>query len=191
MHISHRLTARLAAGLLTVATLITPSFAAPSVGTVISPSGLNIRSEANASSPVLGTLAHGSSVDVLNTTADGRWHQVSYQGAKGYVSGDYLHVTKPTTYGQVVQGPLNVRSGPGTQFPKVDILPDAAVVEIKDTIGGLGGWYQIDGGYVSTDYVAIVDASVAKASSQGNTLVQNAMRYQGSLCLRRQQSQWL
>lgn len=180
MHFSHRLTTQLAAGLLTAVTLITPSLAATHVGTVVSPAGLNVRAESNTTSQVLATLANGTSVDVLKTSPDGRWHQVSYQGTQGYVSGDYLSVTEQVQYGQVVVGPLNVRSGPGTQYAKTGSLPTAAVVEIQDTIGGMGGWYQIDGGYVSSDYVAIVDPSAVNSSSNGNAIVQNAMQYLGS-----------
>ena len=126
---------------------------------------LNVRAEASAEAQVLATLSSGTQVDVLSTTGDGKWHEISYDGTKGFVAGDYLKVTEEKLYGQVVAGPLNVRSGPSADAEKVDSLSVGAIVEIEELIGGAGGWYQIEGGYVSSDYVAQVDAAVASASA--------------------------
>ena len=161
MHLSRALTAKLAACILAVTAVISPSFAA-SVGTVVSDSGLNIRAEASAESQVLTTLSSGTQVDVLSTTGDGKWHKISYNGTTGFVTGDYLKVTEEKIYGQVVAGPLNVRSGPSAGAEKVDSLSVGTIVEIEELIGGAGGWYQIDGGYVSSDYVAQVDAGLIR-----------------------------
>lgn len=178
MHLSRALTAKLAACILAVTAVITPSFAA-SVGTVVSDSGLNVRAEASAEAQVLATLSSGTQVDVLSTTGDGKWHEISYDGTKGFVAGDYLKVTEEKLYGQVVVGPLNVRSGPSADAEKVDSLSVGAIVEIEELIGGVGGWYQIEGGYVSSDYVAQVDAAVASASGKGSEIAQYAQQYVG------------
>ena len=178
MHLSRALTAKLAACILAVTAVITPSFAA-SVGTVVSDSGLNVRAEASAEAQVLATLSSGTQVDVLSTTGDGKWHEISYDGTKGFVAGDYLKVTEEKLYGQVVAGPLNVRSGPSAGAEKVDSLSVGAIVEIEELIGGAGGWYQIEGGYVSSDYVAQVDAAVASASGKGSEIAQYAQQYVG------------
>ena len=127
MHLSRALTAKLAACILAVTAVITPSFAA-SVGTVVSDSGLNVRAEASAEAQVLATLSSGTQVDVLSTTGDGKWHEISYDGTKGFVAGDYLKVTEEKLYGQVVAGPLNVRSGPSADAEKVDSLSVGAIV---------------------------------------------------------------
>ena len=105
MHLSRALTAKLAACILAVTAVITPSFAA-SVGTVVSDSGLNVRAEASAESQVFTTLSSGTQVDVLSTTGDGKWHKISSNGITGFVAGDYLKVTEEKIYGQVVAGPL-------------------------------------------------------------------------------------
>ena len=194
MHLSRALTAKLATCILAVTAVITPSFAA-SVGTVVSDSGLNVRAEASAeahmrawgvevttlsaAAQVLATLSSGTQVDVLSTTGDGKWHEISYDGTKGFVAGDYLKVTEEKLYGQVVAGPLNVRSGPSAGAEKVDSLSVGAIVEIEELIGGAGGWYQIEGGYVSSDYVAQVDAAVASASGKGSEIAQYAQQYVG------------
>ena len=101
MHLSRALTAKLAACILAVTAVITPSFAA-SVGTVVSDSGLNVRAEASAESQVFTTLSSGTQVDVLSTTGDGKWHKISSNGITGFVAGDYLKVTEEKIYGQVV-----------------------------------------------------------------------------------------
>ena len=180
MHLSKALTAKLAACILAVTAVITPSFAA-SVGTVVSDSGLNVRAEASAESQVLTTLSSGTQVDVLSTTGDGKWHKISYNGTTGFVTGDYLKVTEEKIYGQVVAGPLNVRSSPSADAEKVDSLAVGTIVEIEELIGGAGGWYQIDGGYVSSDYVAQVDAAAASAAGKGSEIAQFAQQYVGPM----------
>lgn len=143
MHLSRALTAKLAACILAVTARDHP-FLCSLVGTVVSDSGLNVRAEASAEAQVLATLSSGTQVDVLSTTGDGKWHEISYDGTKGFVAGDYLKVTEEKLYGQVVAGPLNVRSGPSADAEKVDSLSVGAIVEIEELIGGAGGWYQIE-----------------------------------------------
>mgnify|MGYP003197472007 CR=1 FL=1 len=178
MHLSKALTAKLAAAMLVVSALVTPTLAA-NVGTVTSDSGLNLRSQASTSSSVLSVLPYGTQVDVLSTTSDGAWHQVSYLGVTGYVSGDYLSVVAEKVYGQVVADALNIRTGPGTEYATCGSLSNGTVVEILDTIGGMGGWYKIAQGYVSTDYVAMVDASVVNGSAKGAAIAQYAKQFVG------------
>ena len=176
MHLPKQLTAKLAAALIAVTTVIVPGFAA-NMGTVVTTDGLNVRSEANTDSSILTTLSYGTQVDVISTSGDGTWHQVSYNGITGYVSGDYLQVTEKKIYGQVTEGPLNIRSGPSTRDAVVGSLSTGSVVELQET---LDGWYQIDEGYISSDYVAQVDASVAASSGTGSQIAQYALQYVGS-----------
>ena len=178
MHLSRQLAAKLSAALMAVATVIVPAMAAD-VGTVTSDTGLNLRAEANTNAAVLATVDYGTQVDVLSTSADGTWHKVTYNGMTGYMSGDYLQVTEEKLYGQVVEGPLNIRSGPGTEYGTVGSLSSGAIVEIQEIVGGYGGWYKIDKGYVSSDYVAQVDASVAASSGRGSQIAQYALQYVG------------
>ena len=178
MHLSKQLAAKLSAALVALTTVIVPSMAAD-VGTVTSDTGLNLRSEASTDAAVLATLDYGTQVDVLSTSDDGTWHKVTYNGMTGYMSGDYLQVTEEQLYGQVMDGPLNIRSGPGTEHGTVGSLSTGAVVEIEELVGGYGGWYKIEQGYVSSDYVAQVDASVAASSGKGSQIAQYALQYVG------------
>ena len=84
------ISARLAAAVLTVSTIITPALAAN--GTVTTEgSPLRLRSEASIEGSVLNKLANGTQVEVLSSL-DGGWYQVVYQGVTGFVSAEYLTV---------------------------------------------------------------------------------------------------
>ena len=178
MHLSKQLAAKLSAALMALTTVIVPTMAAD-IGTVTSDTGLNLRSEASTDAAVLATLDCGTQVDVLSTSDDGTWHKVTYNGMTGYMSGDYLQVTEEQLYGQVMDGPLNIRSGPGTEYGTVGSLSTGTIVEIEELVGGYGGWYKIEQGYVSSDYVAQVDASVAASSGKGSQIAQYALQYVG------------
>ena len=186
---------RLTAGMLLVSALVTPALAA--TGTVNTEgSSLRLRSETSTDSSVLTKLPHGSQVDVIDQPEAG-WYQVSYKGTTGYVSADYLIVTEdgvqpvaaaapaasPTDqpadamYIRVLQGPLNIRTGPSTDHDKVGQLSVGKVAEVVDV---LDGWYQIDSGYVCCDYVVEVDAAEAQSSGQGQEIADYALQFLGS-----------
>jgi len=183
MHLYRNVAMKLTAGVLVVSAMISPAFAAP--GAVNAEGGLRLRQSTSTSSAVITTLPNQSAVEVLGVTESG-WYLVSAQNATGYVFADYVtlaegaHATLETVaeprYGRVVVGPLNVRSGPGTDYGKVTQLSTGAVVQISSTVNG---WYQIDSGYVSSDYVAIVDASEAANSGKGAEISAYAQQFLG------------
>ena len=119
---------------------------------------------------MLGSLSHGTQVEVNAVTESG-WYQISYNGAAGYVSGDYLTVAdaaqlpveKEPVYARVTASALNVRSGPGTDYEKTDKLSAGTVVEVLEESNG---WYKIDSGYISAEYAVIVDAASATLGSE-------------------------
>lgn len=192
---------RLTAGLLLVSTLIAPSLAVTgTVNSGVSP--LRVRCEASTEADVLTKLNHGTQVEVLSSAQNG-WYQISYRDITGYVSSDYLVVEtseeavsaaaapSPTTvaaetpavtvydeikYGKVTASSLNVRSGAGTDYDKVDSLAMGKVVELT---GECDGWYQIESGYISAEYVTIVDASEATSSSKGQEIADYALTFVG------------
>ncbi|MEM5780980.1 MAG: SH3 domain-containing C40 family peptidase, partial [Lawsonibacter sp.] len=128
----------------------------------------------------------------------------AFGGVTGYVSCDYLVVdgaqdavsavsaAAPTSvasaadssaaqaseprYAKVSVSSLNVRSGAGTDYEKTGSLCAGKVVEI---IGESDGWYQISSGYVSADYVTIVDAAEAAASNKGQEIAAFAQTFVG------------
>lgn len=81
------------------------------------------------------------------------------------------------TYGRITDGPLNVRSGPSTSHGKCGKVYAGKVVEILES---LDGWYRIENGYISADYVMIVDESALNSSSIADQAVELALSYLGS-----------
>jgi uncharacterized protein YraI len=66
--------------------------------------------------------------------------------------------------GRVADGPLNVRSGPGSNYARVGSLPTGTEVQIVG-ISADGAWYQIDGGnWVAAAYVVLIDSTPQQTS---------------------------
>lgn len=187
---------RLTAAVLMVSAMITPTLAVN--GTVNTEGSLlRLRSEASTESTILKKLADGSVVEILSSL-DGGWYHVSYEGTTGYVSAEYLTVNDEEnlpddvevaataedeqvesdgkSYVRVVEGPLNIRSGPGTSHGKVGMLYTGRVVEVTDLVGN---WYKIENGYICADYVVKADAAEAKSSGKAQEIVNCAMQYLG------------
>ncbi len=74
---------------------------------------------------------------------------------------------------RVVSGPLNVRSGPSTDSDKVDKLYTGKVVE---TQGFQDGWYKIESGYISAEYVVQADPAQA---TLGQEIADYALQFLG------------
>ena len=88
-----------------------------------------------------------------------------------------------TRYGQVIASSLYIRTGAGTEFDKAGSLKNGAIVIIT---GQSNGWYKISSGYVSSDYVSIVDEATAKAAqaaaantTSGQKMAEFALKYVG------------
>ena len=194
-----RTASRHTAGLLLAVSMVSPALAA--TGTVNTEgSTLRLRSEANTSSSVLTKLPHNSQVNVIDQP-DAGWYHVSYKDMEGYVSADYLIVTEdgappaeapaaapaaqsaaPTDqladamYIKVLQGPLNIRTGPSTDYDRVGQLSVGRTAEVLDV---LDGWYQIEDGYVCGDFVKEVDAAEAQNSGKGQEIADYALQFLG------------
>lgn len=136
---------------------------------------LNVRTGPGTDYAVADELAQGKVVKVLGTQ-DG-WYQIG----SGYIDAAY---TEAATYEEaleqlyirVVQGPLNIRSGPGTGYSKVGSLAKGRCVKV---VSVQSGWYQIEQGYVSAAYVEETDYTPAAASSKGQELANIALQYVG------------
>ena len=160
--------ARLLSGLMISTTLLTPALAV--TGTVnTGHSNLNLRAEANTSSRILDSLRSKTQVEVLASVADGAWYQVSHSGTVGYVSADYLLINKDeaaalpqgSMYVKVTASFLNVRTGPGTGYAKSGKLHNGDVVKV---LAVKNGWYQLENGYISDDYVVKTTAPAKPAT---------------------------
>lgn len=183
----------------TMAALTSTAMAAE--GTVNVDSTLRLRQESNTSSAILANLSNNTVVDVTAVTENG-WFQVNYNGQTGFVSGEYLvvgaeevatlPVLKDPIYGVVAEGPLNVRSEASTESAPVNILGAGSVVTIVDD--SIEGWYQVEDGFMSAQYIEVVTAeeaaslkaaqeqatSTSTASSTGSAIADFALKYLGS-----------
>lgn len=179
-----RSAARMTAGLLLFGVMVTPAFAVS--GTVNTDSStLRVRESADTSSAVLKQLPHGTKVEVLTAVENG-WYQISYDGITGYVSGDYLSVDEAEAvslpkeaepvYVQITTSVLNVRSGPATSYDKVGTLGMGRVLKAT---AAENGWYKVDSGYISAEFVEEVDPAVASQSGKGQEIADCALQFVG------------
>ena len=145
-----------------------PSVTVINKGTVTSNSALNVRSGAGTSYSKLGSLAKGSTVEIVETKNG--WHKIKYGNGYGYVSAEYIKITtssssssnssnssstavKTGTVYNASSG-LNVRKGAGTSYASLGKLSNGTKVEIVSTSNG---WHKIKYGsgygYVSASYI--------------------------------------
>lgn len=173
--------------------VVCASAASVGVGTVTA-DALRMRAESNTSSTILATAPKGDQVVVLEDVGNG-WYKVDYKSVEGYMSGTYLEVAAQADvtigYGKVATdgNDLNVRTGPGTDHPRVTSLANGTVVDIT---GIDSGWYKIShngaSGYVSSDYLTICkdsagsrgdDTVSAVSSDLGEQVVEYAKQFLG------------
>ncbi len=141
----------------------TPAAPAPTgPGTAVVTTGrLNVRSGPGAGYSVAGTVDGGTLVTLLGRDSAGWWIKVRLPGGlEGWVSSLYLDIVEPAgdipvlapaePSAVVSTGSLNVRSGPGTQYGVLVVLPEGAIVNllarsadgawVKVRTNGMEGW---------------------------------------------------
>ncbi|MBR5586426.1 MAG: SH3 domain-containing protein [Clostridia bacterium] len=128
----------------------------------ITTNGLNIRAEASASASVIGKLNTGDTVDVVGKS--GSWYKISFSGNTGYISAEYVKITKAAAVtasaqpasgtGYITTDGLNVRSDASAVSSVIGKLNYGDKIEIT---GKSGDWYEISlsdrRGFVHGDYV--------------------------------------
>ena len=129
---------------------------------------LNVRSSPSSGGSILTVLSKGSYLTLSQKS--GSWWRVEYANGKyGYCHANYIN-TVPATKAEVATGwgSLNVRSGAGTGYAKVESLPKGTDVMVLSTANG---WSRIlyhgsRTGYVSSAYLK--EASLAYPTIQLN-----------------------
>lgn len=89
---------------------------------------------------------------------------------------DAVETYEEPLYAKVTVSSLNIRSGPGTTHDKVGSL---RIGKIVDVLGRAGDWYKIESGYISAEYVVLVDAETAAAASLGQEIADYALQFLG------------
>ncbi len=143
-----------------------------STGTASVTANLNLRTGPDTSYAVLAVMPKGTTVTVVTGPSSG-WYQVTFQGATGWASGQYLIVTpgsapqEPTGTGTatVLQG-LNLREGPSTAYAVLRVMPSGSTITVVSNPGG--GWiqvtYQQTTGWASAQYLAVSSSSSSTAT---------------------------
>lgn len=111
---------------------------------------LNLRAEPALNAEIIDVMPTGVSVEVIGDPENG-FYPVSYEGVAGYAYGDYLTIggtgDGPVTTGgrkaevNVVDGPVNFRTGPSGADGVISVIPDGALVAL--TGDSANGYYSI------------------------------------------------
>ncbi|MEL6922936.1 MAG: SH3 domain-containing protein, partial [Bacteroidota bacterium] len=99
-------------------------------GFVNDPTGLNVRSGPGTNNPILDTLADGTEVEIIGK--EGNWYQI---GRNQYVYGAYINLDEVKTGRVIAPYFLNVRSGPGTNHPRVKQIQAQTLVKVYEEKG--------------------------------------------------------
>ncbi|MDZ5607208.1 SH3 domain-containing protein, partial [Bacillus pseudomycoides] len=135
----------------------------------INATSLRVRSQAKASSAILGILKNGEKVTILGK-ANG-WAKINYKGNEGYISLEFVQIgmdsTNPTVPGEVIEeravvnaSLLNVRKGSSTGTAIIGHLKNGDTVTI---VAKENGWAKVrfsgGEGYVSLQFLKMKQGS--------------------------------
>lgn len=165
-----------------------------SQATGIATEPINVRSGPGTQYPSYGAVPIGSAGQIVGVSEDGNWWVVSISqeldpSGQGWVNAAYVLAQgaenvpviptpplPPTTElpppaGDVAIGTaletINVRSGPGTQFPSYGIAPKGTTGEVTGVLTD-GSWYQVKAPALSPDGIAWVAAAYVFVTNADN-----------------------
>lgn len=124
---------------------------------------LNLRSGASTDSPIILVMSPGSAVS-LDGGAENGFLSLTYNGTWGWAHADWIATggsapvddTGVTGNATVIDGALNLRSGPSTSNSVITVMPDGAVVSLTGEAAGgfLGVVYNGTSGWAYADYLS-------------------------------------
>ena len=156
---------------------------------------VNIRSEANTSSQILGKIYNNCAASILDSVdgEGGEWYHIRSGELEGYIKAEYFITGEAaeeiaaqvgTLYGTITGSDLNLRQEPNTQS---NVLTRLQTGEVYVILGEQDGFYkvQVDSdlvGYISKDYAetkmvfkeAVSVAQEAEKQREEAELKQNA-----------------
>lgn len=101
---------------------------------VVTASSLNIREDRNTTSRRLGALRQGSTFTVIGDVF-GEWVEIESASVKGFVLARHIRFTDNLGFTTISASRVNVRSGPGTNHPRLGALVRNERVEILERSG--------------------------------------------------------
>lgn len=137
--------------------LVTPGDGQVSAAAVLTTTAnLNLRSGPSLTATVLLVIPNGGSVTTTGATQNG-FSQLSYNGTSGWAATQYLSGGGGSQPATVVDGALNLRSGPGTTYAVILVMPGGAQVTITGALQN--GFYPLSyngtAGYASATYLQL------------------------------------
>ncbi len=133
---------------------------------------VNLRESASSSASVLTSIPDNTAVVLLSNSSKG-WAKVKYSTYTGYCSTAYLQPTADSlvTMTGRTSADVNMRSGKGTSYDVIDVIPDDTKVTVLSNASE--NWakvkYNGETGYVSKNYITIT-LYVAKTTSTESTV---------------------
>ena len=140
---------------------------------------LNLRAGPGTGYSVLAVMPDGATVTLTGQTNNG-FVSVRYQGTNGWAYATYLSNEEPTgDTATVFDGALNLRSGPGTGYSVLAVMPDGAVVSLlgessdgfsKVSWNGSTGWAYsdyLDTGAGNGTFATVFDGALNLRSGAG------------------------
>lgn len=154
--------------------IVTPAFASAQV---ITTTTINMRNGPGMSYSIVGVIPNDTLLQVLNQV--GSWYEVRYNDASGYISKNYVRsaVSQGTASSNVlITAMINMRSGPGSSYPKVTTVPKGVIVPLLEQDGA---WckilYNTSEGYVSSVYASPTSEEPTDTSVSGMNVKALAM----------------
>jgi uncharacterized protein YgiM (DUF1202 family) len=130
---------------------------------------VNFRTGPGTSYSVIQVIPSGSTVNTTGAVQNG-FTRLTYGGSTGWVSSQYLSGSSQPTTATVVDGALNLRSGPGTTYSVLTVMPNGATVTITGalTTGFYPVTYNGTAGYASADFLQLSSTQSATALANLN-----------------------
>lgn len=151
------------------------SFTVIASETKVTAASLNMRSGPGTGYSVILVIPKGASVTV--TGYSGVWAKITYNGKSGYGHTDYLKNPTTTTVVRYVTANLNMRSGPGTGYSVILVIPKGTGVKVESSANG---WAKIiyngKTGYVSSTYLSSAGSPSPVASHVYTTIAKLNLR---------------
>ncbi|MCA9859727.1 MAG: SH3 domain-containing protein, partial [Thermomicrobiales bacterium] len=148
---------------------------------------LNLRSGPGTNYSVVTLMPNGATVTITGSQTNG-FYPVTYGSLSGYAAAAYLQIgsTPPSQTATVFDGGLNLRSGPGTSYSVITVMPDGATVTITGSLQN--GFYPVRygtiNGYASATYLQIDGTSPSPTPTPTAPVIDTATVIDGALNLR-------
>jgi uncharacterized protein YgiM (DUF1202 family) len=128
---------------------------------------VNFRTGPGTSYAVILVIPRGSTVNTTGTVQNG-YSRLTYNGTTGWVASQYLSGSSEPTTATVFDGGLNLRTGPGTNYSVILVMPNGATVTITGAL--TNGYYPVTyngtAGYASADFLRL--STTQSATTRAN-----------------------